>query len=82
MRAHDALQKLKEQQTVFGNPKRAISDRDPAFMSKEFKDYCESEKIEHVPITAGIPGDNGQVESLYAPIMLILSKLNINDPNK
>ena len=80
--AHDALQKLKQQQTVFGYPKRLISDRGPAFLSKEFKDYCESEKIEHIPIMTGIPRGNGQVERLHATIIPILSKLSINGLNK
>ena len=80
--AHDALQKLKQQQTVFGYPKRLISDRGPAFLSKEFKDYCESEKIEHIPIMTGIPRGNGQVERLHTTIIPILSKFSINDPNK
>ena len=68
--------------TVFGNPKRLFSNRGPAFFSKEFKDYCESEKNEIIPITTGIPRGNGQVERLHATIIPILSKLSKNDPNK
>ena len=51
-------------------------------MFKEFNDYCESEKIEHIPITTGIPRGNRQVERLHATIIPILSKLSINDLNK
>ena len=58
-----------------------ISNQGPAFCP-EFKDYCESEKTEHIPITMGIPRGNRQVERLHAKIMPILSKLSINDPNK
>ena len=56
----DALQKLQQQQAIFGNPRRVISDKGPAFTSKEFKEYCEAEGIEHVSITTGMPRGNGE----------------------
>ncbi|GFW07881.1 hypothetical protein TNCV_3920141 [Trichonephila clavipes] len=39
--AESALEKLKQQQKIFGNPIRIISDRGSAFTSKLFNDYCD-----------------------------------------
>jgi len=36
----EVLSKLKKQSTIFGNPRRMISDRGAAFTSKEFAEYC------------------------------------------
>lgn len=80
--SHDAIQKLRQQQAVFGNPARIISDRGTAFTSKEFKDFCENENIEHVTITTGVPRGNGQIERLHATIIPVLSKLCLEEPNK
>ena len=55
----DVLQKFQKQQTIFGNPRRVISDKDPEFTSKEFNEYCEAEEIGHVSITTGVPRGNG-----------------------
>ena len=78
----DALQKLQQQQAIFGNPRRVISDKGPAFTSKEFKEYCEAGGIEHVSITTRVPRGNGQVERLHSTIIPMLAKLSIEDPNK
>lgn len=80
--SNDAIQKLKQQQAIFGNPVRIISDRGSAFTSKEFQDYCETEGIEHVTITTGVPRGNGQIERLHGTILPVLSKLAIDEPNK
>lgn len=80
--SHDAIQRLKQQQAIFGNPSRIISDRGTAFTSKEFKDYCEFEDIEHLTITTGVPRGNGQIERLHGTIIPVLSKLSIDEPEK
>ena len=41
----DALQKLKQQQAIFGNLRRVISDKVPAFTLKELKEYYEAEAL-------------------------------------
>lgn len=41
--AAEAIGRLKKQSSVFGNPRRIISDRGSAFTSKEFEDYCQTE---------------------------------------
>ncbi|GBO26305.1 Pro-Pol polyprotein [Araneus ventricosus] len=67
--------KLKFQKSVFGNPRRIISDKGSAFMSKEFDDYCSSESIQHFYVTTGLPRANGQVERLNSTVIAIISKL-------
>ena len=79
--AAEVVQKLVIQQKSFGNPKRIISDKGAAFTSKEFKDYCASESIEHFTITTGIPRANGQVERINRTIISVLTKLSIEKPD-
>lgn len=43
--ANEVINKLKNQSTIFRNPRRIISDRGAAFISKEFAEYCVEEKI-------------------------------------
>jgi len=60
--AAEVLSKLKKQSTIFGNPRRIVSDRGVAFTSREFAEYCAKEKIHHVLTTTGVPRANGQIE--------------------
>lgn len=78
----DAIDKLKIQQATFGNPSRIISDRGSAFTSKDFDEYCQSEDIQHLLITAGIPRANGQIEIMHETLIPVLSKLSSDDPSK
>ncbi|GBM30357.1 Pro-Pol polyprotein [Araneus ventricosus] len=78
----DALDKLKVQQKTFGNPKRIITDRGSAFISKAFGDYCTNENIQHFQITTGVPRGNGQVERLHRTLIPVLTKLSIADSTK
>ncbi|GFT14560.1 transposon Tf2-9 polyprotein [Trichonephila clavipes] len=59
--SRDALEKLTQQEITFGNPHRIITDKGTAFTSKEFREYCENENIQHLSITTGIPRGNGQI---------------------
>lgn len=77
---NEVLDKLSKQASIFGNPRRIISDRGTAFTSHEFLDYCSGENIEHVLITAGIPRANGQVERVNRTLIPLLTKLA--DPKK
>ncbi|KMQ83277.1 blastopia polyprotein [Lasius niger] len=80
--SQNALQKLNQQQAIFGNPARIITDKGPAFTSNEFEEYCKEENIEHIPITTGIPRGNGQIERMHETLIPILAKLSIDDPTK
>lgn len=80
--AKEVLEKLRLQQTTFGNPKRIISDKGAAFTSKEFQEYCKNEAIEHCVTTTGMPRANGQVERINRCIIPVLTKAAIDEPNK
>lgn len=76
----ETIDKLKILQQIFGNPIRLISDRGTAFTSKEFKEYCDMENIQHITITTGVPRGNGQVERIHRIMIAVLTKLCIADP--
>lgn len=80
--AEEVITKLNQQSITFGNPRRIISDRGPAFTSNIFKEYCNTENIQHVLITTGVPRANGQVERINRVIIPILSKLSIENPRE
>ncbi|XP_011054535.1 PREDICTED: uncharacterized protein LOC105146151 [Acromyrmex echinatior] len=80
--AREVTSRLDVQKQIFGNPKQIVTDRDTAFTSQEFKEYCQREGIEHVTVTTGLPRANGQVERLNRAIILILCKLSIEEPAK
>lgn len=75
------IDRIKRQASVFGNPKRIISDHGAAFMSNSFKEYCEAEEIEHLVSAIGVPGGNGQVEHINKTIIPMLSKLYTESPD-
>lgn len=76
----EVIEKLKKQSSVFGNPKRIISDRGAAFTSNSFKTYCESEGIQHLLTATGVPRGNGQVERVYRIVMPMLTRLCYETP--
>ncbi|CAK1592439.1 unnamed protein product [Parnassius mnemosyne] len=78
----ETLDKLRVQQQTFGSPQRIISDRNAAFTSKDFQDYCEQEGISHYTITTGQPRGNGQVERIHQIIISVISKFSADDPTK
>ncbi|XP_036347197.1 uncharacterized protein LOC118756545 [Rhagoletis pomonella] len=45
-----------------------------------FKEYCESENIQHLLITTGVPRGNGQVERIHKVVIPMLSKLCTETP--
>lgn len=59
-----------------------MSDRGAAFTSREFQQYCKSEKIDQALITTGVPWGNGQVESIHGIIIPALTKMSIANPLK
>lgn len=78
----ETLEKLRLQQQTFGAPERIISDRNAAFTSNDFQEYCKDENITHYTITTGQPRGNGQVERIHQIIIAVLSKLSADDPTK
>ncbi|GFX21072.1 hypothetical protein TNCV_4883041 [Trichonephila clavipes] len=80
--AESALEKLKQQQKIFGSPIRIISDRGSAFTSKLFNDYCDEENIQHLQIATGVPRGNGQVERIHRTLIPVLTKLSLDDSTK
>lgn len=80
--AKEAIDKLKIQQQIFGNPRRIISDKGTAFTSDDFKQFCEIENIQHIKTTTGMPRANGQVERVNESIIPVLSKLALDNPEK
>ena len=74
-RSAETITHLKEYTRVYSKPRRIISDRGTAFTSHEFKNYVQSEKINHVLIAVATPRANGQVERLNRDITPMLAKL-------
>lgn len=71
----EVIDKLKDQQKIFGNLRRIVSDRDTAFTSADFRNYYVEKNIEHVLITTGVPQGNSQVERINQIIIPIFTKL-------
>lgn len=78
----EVIDKLRFQQSIFGNPRRIISDKGTSFTSDDFKKFCEEERIQHITTTTGMPRSNGQVERINRCIIPVLSKLSMEDPSK
>lgn len=80
--AAEVIGRLRKQSFIFDNPRRIISDRGSAFTSEEFKEYCQTEGVEHILITTGIPRSNGQVERLNRTLIPLLTKLAASKHNE
>ena len=80
--AEEVVEKLRRQQSIFGNPKVTISDRGSAFRSETCENYCVEEKIRLIKVTTGIPRGNGQIERINRIIIPVLTKLSLDDPEK
>ena len=76
----EVLNHLIKQSTIFGNPRRIISDQGSAFTSNDFKSYCQDEGVEHITIVTGIPRGNGQIERVNRTLIPLLTKLSIPHP--
>lgn len=76
----EVLNSLEKQAINFGNPHRIVSDRGTAFTSHAFREYCESNNIQHLLIATGVPRGNGQVERLHKLVVPMLSKFSYDSP--
>lgn len=61
--------------TMFGTPKRVISDRGTAFTSKQFEAFLEQWRVQHVKIAVASPWANGQVERVNRFLKSTMIKL-------
>jgi len=66
------------QKQIFGSPQQIVTNKG-FYLPRE--EYYQSEKIEHVMHIA-LPKINEQVKLLNRAIILILSKLSIEEPTK
>lgn len=73
----EVIARLNRKATIFGNPRRIITDRETAFSSHAFREYCATEDIEHVMITTGVPRTNDQVKQINRSIIAIITKLSL-----
>lgn len=67
--------------SLFGYPKRIISDRGSAFTSKTFTDYCTSKQIRHVKNAVASPRSNGQVERFNRTLIEAINKSTTEEQN-
>ncbi|XP_043264236.1 uncharacterized protein LOC122404367 [Colletes gigas] len=78
----EVIERLKKQSSIFGNPRRIISDQGTAFTSHDFREYCRLEAIEQILITAGMPRANGQVERVNRTLIPVVTKLSAPKPEE
>lgn len=78
----ETVQKMRIITSIFGNPKRVITDKGTAFTGAAFTDFCKTEKIDIVHTTTGVPRGNGQIERMNRTIISVLSKLSSDNPEK
>jgi len=82
VKSTDAADTLKCLTTFISNrgiPKRIISDRGPAFISKEFDDFCMERGIKHTRNSSRHPRANGQIERIHRTVTPIISMLADNE---
>lgn len=80
--ADETIKKFEVYSSVFGNPRRIITDRGTAFTATAFKECCKERNIELIQITTGIPRGNGQIERVHRIVISSLAKLSIQNPEK
>ncbi|GFY51395.1 transposon Ty3-I Gag-Pol polyprotein [Trichonephila inaurata madagascariensis] len=80
--AAKAINRLENQRHAFGNSARIITDKGSVFPSSAFEDYCNKQNILHISITTGLPRSNGQIEKQNPTIIVVLSKLSVDNPEK
>lgn len=79
---NEVLNKMEQQQIIFGSPRRIVTDRGAAFTANDFETYCQTNDIDHVLITTGVPRGNGQIERLNSIIISVLTKMSLQEPKK
>lgn len=59
----DILKALEKWVGEYGAPARILSDRGPQFISKQFKNFTDNYKIQHILTSAHNPNGNGLIEN-------------------
>lgn len=76
-----AVNAIKKAVSLFGAPKRIISDQGRCYISAEFKQFCNDHNIELHLIATGSSKANGQVERVMRTLKSLLTIVE-NDQNK
>nr|CAI5841376.1 unnamed protein product [Callosobruchus analis] len=63
------IEELSHLISIFGTPKRLISDAGKAFVSSKCKTFCEENGIRHYTTAVAVPRGNGQVERFNRTIL-------------
>lgn len=79
--SEEIIKYLKIYCQAYSNPRRIISDRDTTFTSELFKEFVESEGIQHTLVAVNTPRANGQVERFNHVITPMIAK-RCESPNK
>ncbi|XP_058987852.1 uncharacterized protein LOC131806936 [Musca domestica] len=66
---------LREVMSIFGQPRRIVSDKGTAFTSKEFQQFVEYNGIQHVQTAVRTPRANGQAERINQTVLNALKCL-------
>ncbi|KAL0869533.1 hypothetical protein ABMA27_005803 [Loxostege sticticalis] len=80
MPSNVTINKLKEYFSIFGAPKRLISDRGSSFTSTSFKKFVDETGIKHVLNAVATPRANGQVERYNRTLLEALTAKCIGEP--
>lgn len=70
----EVISNLEKIFSMFGYPKRIVSDRGTAFTSKTFRDYCNNKQIQHIQNSVASPRSNGQVERFNRTLIEAINK--------
>ena len=77
--AIETIDHLSRQATIFGNPRRIVSDWGSAFTSNAFTEYCKAEGIEVAHIVTGVLRGNWQFERVNRITIPVLTKLSMSN---
>ena len=72
------IKELENISSIFGNPKRIISDAGSCFTSHEFTQYCLNKNIRLHVVATGMPRSNGQAERFNKTILEALKAIGAN----
>lgn len=80
VKSSTSIQVFTEYFSLFGVPRRLISDRGTSFTSKEFSNFVNERGIKHILNAVASPRANGQVERYNRTIVDAITTANHNRP--